>query len=187
MKTSTKILSSCFGLLISTAVVAGNVPVILSGKIVHTNGQPVAGVRMVTASTSSASFSLPGAAPGGPFGVGLQGTRFSSVFPTVPGVCLSTESSFPVLTDSRGEYKIRLTFKPDLAALVPGAGRKSCYAYKSDLTRSGMTIKPHPDDVIRYKLELAYGPLPVKRPQIKNPAALQENRAPGGFVPRALQ
>ncbi len=187
MKTLTKILSSYFGLLISTAVIAGNVPVILSGKIVHANGQPIAGVRMVNASASASSqpsivMSIPQ--------IGPQPLRFSPVFPDVPSACLSTESSFPVVTDSRGEYKVRLTFKPDSTVRGRNFEGKSCSEYRSILTIRGTAIAPHSDDVARYKLEFARGPLPKPPPQIKNPGAIQQNqqnRAPGGFVPRHLQ
>jgi hypothetical protein len=182
MYTKVQKLLSCIFLLANTSVFAADVPITISGKIVNTDGWPVKNVRMgpqISGSTTSESRSgFPGALPGLP---GPTPISMSKLFPGIPAACIETAIS-EAKTNSRGVFQFRAKFKPDVHFSYIERNR-TCAEYQRILTRESMNLKPHPDDVRRYNLEIAYGALPQPN-RIKGPVSRQINKAPGGFAPK---
>jgi len=149
---------------------AGAVEIIISGKIVDRTGNPVPGVRFTVPGTVS----LPH--PGS-----IQRSR---LFPGVPAECLQSSSSV-LKTNAQGDYLLRANF--DTARTVLGTiPQKACADYRGLINSANMKLVPHPDDIRKYDLVRAHGPLPqhVRNRNAREQVRPAGNPAPrGGFVP----
>lgn len=157
--------------------------VVISGRIVDTTGNPVAGVRFVVEGQGRAGSSVP---------IGLPNpmqTTYSRLFPGVPVDCLHYSSLSGLRTDPTGVYRLNIVFDDDRPAGSP-LSRKTCADFRDLLTEGNMKLVPDPEDVQTYGLVRARGPLPLpNQRRLEGSAARQASPAAqlplpqGGFVP----
>jgi len=160
-------------LAMSVPAMAGATEIFISGKIVDRAGNPVPGVHF----TTSGPLSLP-------HPLSVPGSR---LFPGVPADCLQFSLS-NLQTNSQGDYRLRVMF-------IPGRGvhtlpPKTCADYQNGINRANMKLVPVPEDVRKYDLVQAHGPLPVPTQRTINRNAGSQVRSagqpalPGGLAPR---
>ncbi len=146
MNIAVKKLFICLSLLISVNAFAETVPIVISGKILDVQGNPVQGVRMI----------IPTMPLDQPSPLSIEK---SLIFPSLPQACISYTSS-TVVTDDQGVFTFKAKFSTD--ALVISMKPRRCSDFKDTITKSSLRLVPHPEDVKRFKLELASEALPFK-------------------------
>lgn len=163
-----------FGIPIPTGPAApGGVPIVITGRIVKENGDPLPGVQMAGMLQTETM---------GGMGAGPQ-LPVAKPFSGIPKACFTDGAT--VTTDANGRYTYRAMFLPEARANIRG---DKCASLQGRLTAANATVVPWISQPLtqQYDFEKATGPLPTKMPNI-NPNIKVTPKAPAGIAPLQLK
>ncbi|HEC20716.1 MAG TPA: carboxypeptidase regulatory-like domain-containing protein [Gammaproteobacteria bacterium] len=168
--------------LLAPAMVSA-IDITISGRIVDRTGNPVQGVRFVVSAGTGATSSTPTPAIPGGLPMPTFSVTESRLFPGVPEDCLYYSSLSALRTNASGDYQLRVIFD-ESRTVSDGLRDKSCADYQRLITEVNMKLVPHPDDVRRYELRRARGPLPIPTKQTRSKNARKQVLPAGSPAPR---